>query len=702
VVLVSHNLQLAPSADKVVLLEQRRAMFVGDFKGFVALDHPLAKEALRMHHDEDGMVSSTSRENLAAMAEESKETAEEMLRNAATLVKGSNGGKKEDKLIEKENMGRGNVALSTYKKYIEACGTVLCLVGVVGGLIVYNLVSVLSSAWLGYWSDNPDLSGKNSGFLFSKNTNLFGTKGYQGLYNYGFLSFLGVLVSFFYVLSAALAGQRGCKVFHDDLAKGVLRAKMAFFDTTPTGRIVNRFSKDVYTIDEQLPVTMYSWVSTFIAVVFAVCTIAAVTPWFLAACVPMGGIYYYIQIYYVPTSRELKRLDSVLRSPIFSRFGETLEGASTIRAFRAQGQFVGANMSALERNLRAYYLNVASNRWLAVRLEGIGTLFVVLAALLAVEGSGTISAGAGGLSITYAMSITQVLNWFVRMSSDRESQIVAVERVAEYAEIESEAAPIVDDYRPAPEWPPQGGITFKNTAMRYRDGLPLVLKGLTLEIKPWQKVGVVGRTGAGKSSLLLVLLRLVEPAFGELQIDGMDTLRMGLDDLRSHISIIPQDPVLFTGTVRFNLDPFNTKNDAEVWSALERAHLASHIRELPDGLDAEVEEAGRNFSMGERQLLCLARALLRQSRILLLDEATSAVDQHTDQLVQKTIRKEFEQCTVLTIAHRLDTIVDYDRVLVLSEGNVVEDGDPRDLLDETKTPSGMFRAMWEAHQQGMA
>jgi ABC-type multidrug transport system fused ATPase/permease subunit len=283
-----------------------------------------------------------------------------------------------------------------------------------------------------------------------------------------------------------------------------------------------------------------------------------------------------------------------------------------------------------------------------------------------------------------------------------------VERIEEYAaglepEAPAESAP---GQAPPAGWPEAGAIAFKGTAMRYRPGLPLVLKGddgrgLVCAIPGGQKVGVVGRTGAGKSSLLLVLLRLVEPEpGGALEVDGRDVLGMGLDDLRSRVSIIPQDPVLFTGTVRFNVDPFSKYTDEAVWSALRRAHLGPHLATLPEGLGAEVEEGGRNFSMGERQLLCLARALLRSSRILLLDEATSAVDPHTDALVQGTIRAEFKDCTVLTIAHRLDTIIDYDRVLVLSEGRVAEDDSPQALIDAAKYPEGMFRAMWQAHQRG--
>ena len=376
---------------------------------------------------------------------------------------------------------------------------------------------------------------------------------------------------------------------------GIMRARMSFFDTTPTGRILNRFSNDVANIDEVLPVTMYSWLSTMVSVIIAIATVSLFLPYFLLAMVPMGVIYYAIMQVYIPTSRELKRLDSILRSPIFSHFGETLEGASIIRAFRAERQFVDASMTKLEKNLRSYYANVSSNRWLAVRLEGIGTCFVVLAAMLAVLRSGNgLTAGEGGLALTYALNITQVLNWFVRMSSDREAQIVAVERVVQYGAVQSEAPAIVEGHEPAADWPQRGKITFEHTAMRYRPGLPLVLKGLDRQIEPMEKVGVVGRTGAGKSSLLLVLLRLVEPERefegkpAKLIVDGMNVLEMGLDHLRSRISIIPQDPVLFTGNVRFNLDPFGNHDDAAVWHALDRAHLGDHIRSIENNISAEV------------------------------------------------------------------------------------------------------------------
>jgi len=380
----------------------------------------------------------------------------------------------------------------------------------------------------------------------------------------------------------------------------------------------------------------------------------------------------------------------VLRSPIFAHFSETLDGVPTIRAFRAQDRFIFINEQRLDSNLRAYYLNVASNRWLAIRLEFVGTCAVSLTGLLAVLGRGTVAAGLGGLAISYALNVTQILNWMVRMASERESNIVSVERVKEYAELPGEAPAVLPDHRPPQAWPQQGAVTFMDYQMRYRPNLPLVLMGLNFTIRPGEKVGIVGRTGAGKSSMLQALLRLVEPAGGCITVDGVDVTSIGLFDLRSKFSIIPQDPTLFTGTVRSNLDPFQQYSDAAIWDALQRSYLKAKISEGEGGLDQPVEEGGRNFSLGQRQLMCLARALLRNSKILLLDEATSAVDQHTDQLIQRSIRTSFTDSTVMTIAHRIDTILDYDRVMVMDAGNVAEFDAPMALLD---SDDSIFRSM---------
>ncbi|KAM6079256.1 multidrug resistance-associated protein 1 isoform 3-T3 [Theristicus caerulescens] len=393
--------------------------------------------------------------------------------------------------------------------------------------------------------------------------------------------------------------------------------------------------------------------------------------------------------FYVATSRQLKRLESVSRSPVYSHFNETLLGVSVIRAFEEQKRFIKQNDMKVDENQKAYYPSIVANRWLAVRLEYVGNCIVLFAALFAVIARNKLSAGLVGLSVSYSLQITAYLNWLVRMSSELETNIVAVERVKEYAEMEKEAEWSIEQTAPASTWPEEGKVEFRGYGLRYREDLDLVLKNINVTINGGEKIGIVGRTGAGKSSLTLGLFRINEAAEGEIIIDGINIAKIGLHDLRFKITIIPQDPILFSGSLRMNLDPFDQHSDEDIWRSLELAHLKNFVSSLPDKLNHECAEGGENLSVGQRQLVCLARALLRKSKILVLDEATAAVDLETDKLIQSTIKSQFEECTVLTIAHRLNTIMDYTRVLVLDRGEVVECGSPDHLLQE----KGIFYSM---------
>merc|ERR1719210_2626674 len=392
------------------------------------------------------------------------------------------------------------------------------------------------------------------------------------------------------------------------------------------------------------------------------------------------GCYYVVQRIYVNTSRQLKRLESVSKSPIYSHFGETITGTSTIRAFRMEEDFIRHSQHMVDENQKANFPSVISNRWLAVRLETVGNLIIFCASLLAVLGRGNLTPGLVGLSVSYALSVTQTLNWLVRMTSELETNIVAVERLKEYSETQCEAEWKLESDEKLLEWPEKASIEFKNVNARYREGLPLVLKDLSFAIEAGQKVGIVGRTGAGKSSVTLTLFRIVELDQGQICIDGVDIATLGLHTLRNKLTIIPQDPVLFSGTLRLNLDPFNKYSDDELWQTLKLSHLDNFVSTLKEGLQHEITEGGENLSVGQRQLICLARALLRKTKILVLDEATAAVDLETDDLIQATLREAFKDCTVLTIAHRLSTIMDYDKVIVMQDGQVAEYDEPQALL----------------------
>uniref|UniRef100_A0A7S1DB38 ABC transporter domain-containing protein n=1 Tax=Cyclophora tenuis TaxID=216820 RepID=A0A7S1DB38_CYCTE len=407
--------------------------------------------------------------------------------------------------------------------------------------------------------------------------------------------------------------------------------------------------------------------------------------------------------------RELKRLDSVNRSPIYSLFGETLDGVSTIRAYAAQDAF-GAKLEAmLDRQQHAYYLTSAAKCWLAIRLELVGTLVVGLACLCAVlehrrKGGGSLQfAGLAGLSISLALKVTQDLAWSVRMASDLETYMVSVERIAEYCKIKSEAPrkKLMDSAVPK-NWPGYGEVQFMGVQLRYRPGLPLLLKGLDLVIPAGSKVGVVGRAGSGKSALVLAMLRIVELEAGKILLDGIDHRVVGLQKLRSRIAVIPQDPVLFSGSVKSNLDPFEEHSEDVMLAALSRVGLYSHssndgrIRSLLD----HVEKSGSNFSVGQRQLLVLARALLTGASIVLMEEAASALDAQTDQRIQAVMKNEFAGVTCITVAHRLHAILDnrVDYVLVMEDGKVAEFDQPEILVGK----DSQFKELVQAARVGLS
>jgi ATP-binding cassette subfamily C (CFTR/MRP) protein 1 len=439
---------------------------------------------------------------------------------------------------------------------------------------------------------------------------------------------------------------------HERMAYAIFRSPMSFFETTPSGRILNRFSSDIYRIDEVLARTFNMLFANGARAIFTLVVISFSTPVFISLIIPLGALYLWIQRYYLRTSRELKRLDSVSRSPIYAHFQESLSGISTIRAYQQQKRFSLENEWRVDANLRAYFPSINANRWLAVRLEFIGSVIILAAAgfaIISVSGGSGLTAGTVGLAMSYALQITQSLNWVVRQTVEVETNIVSVERVLEYARLPSEAPEIISKHRPPVSWPPKGAVSFNGYSTRYREGLDLVLKNVSLDIKSHEKIGVVGRTGAGKSSLTLALFRLIEPSSGNVTIDGLSTSSMGLLDLRRRLAIIPQDAALFEGTVRDNLDPGHVHDDTELWSVLDHARLREHISSMTGQLDAHINEGGSNLSSGQRQLISLARALLTPSNILVLDEATAAVDVETDAMLQTTLRSNmFKDRTIIT------------------------------------------------------
>lgn len=598
-------------------------------------------------------------------------------------------------LMTVEEKNEGVVRGEYYWRYLGAGGNVVFILSVLfWAYALGQLAQLVSQWWITFWTADKSYVLHDEGF-------------YMGIFVA--LGIAASLLSFVRVLIMAYMGIRASRTLHAKVLDTVLKAPMAFFDTTPLGRLISRFSKDVESIDQQLPNQLgMLWMCIF----FVVGTLAAIifaTPWFALVVLPVTVVYVHIMNYFRNVSRETKRFDSITRSPIFAHFSETLGGLSVIRAYALQNDFAKQNEDKVARNVSAWYTLKSCDRWLSIRLEILGNVIVLAAALLAVgttisssRKEGT-SAGLAGFSLSYAMAITGLMNWLVRTAAETEQMMNSVERICHYIDTtptepydnprDKETGKPLPPALPPTNWPADGKVEYRDYRMRYRDNTPEVLHGVNFSIPGGSKVGIVGRTGSGKSSLMVSLFRLIEDNChsGTISIDGIDIDQLGLTELRSHLAIIPQDPVMFSGTIRSNLDPINAITDDNVlWDAIEKVGLGDVVRRLPGGLNGQIAEFGESLSVGQRQLICLARVLLRKSKIILLDEATSSVDYATDQAMQRVIRESFAQCTILTIAHRLNTIITSDTIILMNDGIVSETGSPGELLSN---PSSGFSAL---------
>jgi ABC-type multidrug transport system fused ATPase/permease subunit len=552
-------------------------------------------------------------------------------------------------------------------------------------------------------------------------------------YYLGVYAVLGVAYMFITLFREGVlfSGSIGAsKRIHRQLMESITRAKFRFFDSTPLGQIMNRFSKDIEAIDQEVAPVAVGFVHCLFSIITIIILISAITPGFLIAGFFITILYFLIGRFYISSSRDLKRLESIQRSPLYQQFGETMSGTTTIRAYGDERRFIRDNLNKINTHSRPFIYLWAANRWLAFRVDVVGALVSFFAGAFVVTSVGKIDAGAAGLAMTYAVTFTENVLWFVRLYSSNEQNMNSVERIKEYLDVDQEADLIVEDNRPAANWPSKGSVEFIGYTTRYRSDFDPVLKDITFKILPGEKVGVVGRTGAGKSSLALALFRALEAEQGKILIDDVDIGLIGLQDLRENIVMVPQDPTLFTGTLRTNLDPFGLFTDEEIFTALRGVQLISgpsaansrpetpvqtirkndkrspassttaagsitdtsamENKNIFRNLSSTVAESGSNLSQGQRQLLCLARALLKAPKVLLMDEATASIDYATDARIQDTIREI--KNTTLTIAHRLQTIIDYDKVLVLDKGEIVEFGDPFDLITKT---DGVFHGMCE-------
>ncbi|XP_032875191.1 ATP-binding cassette sub-family C member 9-like isoform X1 [Amblyraja radiata] len=588
------------------------------------------------------------------------------------------------KLMQEEEKEEGSVSIKIYWLYARSIGLFFSF------LLILTVASkqiflVAVDFWLAEWSS----SFRNHSETDSQDENNVEDDVFNHYLN-GYLGLAcgGMLCALFSSYTHVISGIRASRHLFANMLHNVTTLPLRFFETTPVGRILNRFSSDFKTIDDQIPINLERFMTHVMWCLSAIVINVVVTPFFLLPVIPLLVLYYFLQMFFRVSARELQRLDSITKSPVFAHFSETLGGLTTIRAYKLKDKFFQQILDKIDCNTVVFlYLNTM-NRWLAIRLDAIGATVVFASAVctLLTATLGYLPAGLVGLAIVYALKMSTYLNWCVREFADMEMHLNAIERVNHYttlpSEQESEESQISIDFlldSNLTNWPHSGEIEFNEVSVRYDKKLDPVLHKLTFKINPGTRVGICGRTGSGKSTLTLALLRITDNFEGCIKIDGIDISCVTLDRLRKAISIIPQDPILFSGTIRFNLDPYSIHSDKELWDALEVAQLKPLVSELPERLNALIADGTENFSQGQRQLFCIARAIVRKSKITLMDEATASVDMETDAALQSVISTAFTNSTVLIIAHRIQTIMDCDRILVMEQGRIVEDGEPKYL-----------------------
>ncbi|KAI9809799.1 MAG: hypothetical protein M1825_000232 [Sarcosagium campestre] len=667
-ILATHQLHVLNRCDRIIWMQDGRIAAFDTYSKLMACNEDFARLMINTAANEE--------QEKDVAEDDGTETDTEELKKLGTTQSVGPGAK----LMQAEERAVDSVPWGVYAAYIRASGSIFNGPLVIFLLVLSQCANIATSLWLSYWTSDK--------FQLSMGT-------YIGIY--AALGVIQALLMFAFAVTLSILGTKSSKTMLKRAVSRVLRAPMSFFDTTPLGRITNRFSKDVDIMDNNLTDAMRMYFFTLAMIISVFILIIVFFHYFAIALGPLFLMFLFSAGYYRASAREMKRHESVLRSVVFSRFGEALSGTASIRAYGLGDRFVRSIRESLDEMDSAYFLTFSNQRWLSVRLDCIGNLLVLTTAILVVTSRFNVNPSIAGLVLSYILSIVQMIQFTVRQLAEVENAMNATERVHYYGtELEEEAPLRLGDV--PTQWPEKGQITFENVEMRYREKLPLVLRGFSMRVEGGERIGIVGRTGAGKSSIMTALFRLVELSKGSISIDERDISRIGLNDLRSRLAIIPQDPTLFRGTIRSNLDPFNEHTDLELWSALRQSDLVSDESEPGDKdsgriqLDGIVEEEGLNFSLGQRQLMALARALVRGSRIIVCDEATSSVDMETDQKIQRTIAEGFQGKTLLCIAHRLRTIINYDRICVMDAGNIAELDTPLRLFDKE---GGLFRSMCE-------
>ncbi|MBA0732801.1 hypothetical protein Gogos_016867 [Gossypium gossypioides] len=697
VVFVTHQVEFLPTADLILVLKEGHIIQAGkydellqagtDFNALVSAHHE-AIEAMDIpsfsseESDENLLLDGpailnkkcdSAGNNIDSLAKEVEDGASASDQKAIKEKKKAKRRKKQ--LVQEEERVKGRVSMKVYLSYMAAAYKGLLIPLIVLAQTLFQFLQIASNWWMA-WA-NPQTEGdeaKVSPMVL--------------LVVYMALAFGSSWFIFVRAVLVATFGLAAAQKLFLNMLRSVFRAPMSFFDSTPAGRILNRVSIDQSVVDLDIPFRLGGFASTTIQLLGIVGVMTEVTWQVLLLVIPMAAACLWMQKYYMASSRELVRIVSIQKSPVIHLFGESIAGAATIRGFGQEKRFMKRNLYLLDCFARPFFCSIAAIEWLCLRMELLSTFVFAFCMILLVSfPHGSIDPSMAGLAVTYGLNLNARLSRWILSFCKLENKIISIERIYQYSQIPSEAPSIIENLRPPSSWPENGTIELVDLKVRYGENLPVVLHGVSCAFPGGMKIGIVGRTGSGKSTLIQALFRLIEPAGGRIIIDNIDISTIGLHDLRSRLSIIPQDPTLFEGTIRGNLDPLEEHSDHDIWEALEKSQLGDIVRDKDLKLDTPVLENGDNWSVGQRQLVSLGRALLKQARILVLDEATASVDTATDNLIQKIIRTEFKNCTVCTIAHRIPTVIDSDLVLVLSDGRVAEFDTPQRLLEDK---SSMF------------
>ncbi|XP_044137453.1 ATP-binding cassette sub-family C member 9 isoform X5 [Bufo gargarizans] len=707
VVLVTHKLQYLTNADWIIAMKDGFVLREGTLKDIQNNDNELYEhwKTLMNRHDQELEKVIHMQDTEADQATLERKTLRRAMysREAKAHQIEEEGDEEEEEEDEEDEMStalrlRTKMPWKTCWRYLTSGGYFLLFLMVFSKLLKHSVI-VAIDYWLVRWTaPSQNVSRDSYNMTAGKNADD------RTYYVMGFciLSASGIALCLITSLTVEWLGHTAAKNLHDNLLKKIILAPIRFFDTTPLGLILNRFSADTNIIDQHIPPTLESLTRSTLLCLSAIGVISYANPMFLIALLPLGVAFYFIQKYFRVASKDLQELDDNTQLPLLCHFSETAEGLTTIRAFRHESRFKQRMLELTDTNNLAYLFLSAANRWLEVRTDYLGACIVLMAAVTSITSGLTfgltsgINSGIVGLGLTYALTVSNYLNWVVRNLADLEVQVGAVKKVNSFLNIESEPYEGTMDLQQVPDdWPKNGEIKISDLCVRYESNLKPVLKHVKAYIKPGQKVGICGRTGSGKSSLSLAFFRMVDIFDGKIIIDGIDISKIPLHTLRSRLSIILQDPVLFSGSIRLNLDPECKCTDDRLWEALDIAQLKNLVKSLPGGLDAMVTEGGENFSVGQRQLFCLARAFVRKSSILIMDEATASIDMATENILQKVVMTAFADRTVVTIAHRVSSILEADLVLVFSEGILLESDSARTLLSN---PDGLFTFLVKSHK----